>query len=1090
MRPSTVRVHDQIPDNVLHHLLQRDAALWIGPVEADDPARVETLVQLVNLPWRLVLCEPTSAALAQRLDQESRRTSDRTKDRGYLSVIAGNPAVIQLPPSSLPVFFLNGREDAKERDESPSAGRISSAARRTNSLMRLLEEHPRLVVLLVNSLADVLVEFNELWQAENLRTELVIITETLDLPATVQAWQSESPERPSFIDVFAAPADALGRKLSDAFKAVAPDHGLNIKLRRDDRHFDVVEVTDCELPDYPILDRYELIQARDVRPLLPSELPEFEMNRFFDKSTQSWLPYSAGLPWKRYPRAESTLLSEMQKALDLGPEANRVFTLVSESGAGGTTLARQLAHCVATSGFPTLVAKQAQFHPDMTEVSRFMLRVRQKLIAIQDSAPKHSAANPDALFFADIPWLVVFDVQHWQSREQDLLAFMRALGSEGRTAIILTVVDSPVPEILQKCTNIAGDTLTHELGRDQALELGQHLNGFLQKFKKDRSPEEWESFWNSHTPRVGSFGASTASFWIALDFWLKRQLDLGQSIQSWLFDQFRTANLSPGVRRLLLQIASFSIERLGLPQALLPTAPPGEYPYSHTLSEARLEIPALGLVYSTTATSRFWGIAHGLLARYLINSTARDRPLLRELGLDSTTDSVELRLALLREIITRPALAHRSLRDYALEMATSVFKLDREGGNFEFFKHWRVVLEILEEMPQSLWDTSRTFNHHVAVSRRRLAVDRDTFGLTAEERRDQLTYAIEDLEFALTEIPRSEGDERNLNLLNSLARAYQDLADVELELNASAERLRELREKASAAARAAYEEDPSNSFVLETIARELVRVGQLDPTLRIQNACLALGHLFQATSLDSAPLRQERLRELISHALSLLSTTEAEVEIGKLCNEGNPFGFMARACALLGTQLSECAGESMAALTPETLDAALDIIEQAAPKALSWALLKLEYDLLSARYPREFSRQLDLLDALEGTEYRPTLQEQLERAILLHQVGRHQEANEAFYRFRRRLWDTDVLVRVPERLRTLIDPASGRPRVCHARVVEEAMGYRAKAQIDDLAGVKVPFIPQDWGVRRKPLGERFACKVILGPKGPIAKPAD
>lgn len=314
------------------------------------------------------------------------------------------------------------------------------------------------------------------------------------------------------------------------------------------------------------------------------------------------------------------------------------------------------------------------------------------------------------------------------------------------------------------------------------------------------------------------------------------------------------------------------------------------------------------------------------------------------------------------------------------------------------------------------------------------------------------------------------------------------MADVEKQLNATVERITELREKATKAALDAFNEDPTNSYVLETFARDLIHTAQIDDTRRVENACIALGHLFQACGLESADVRQERLRDLVDQAIALISTHEAEAEIEDMCRKGNPFGFMARMCCIVGAATSDRGALALASLPEETLDRALQIADEAPPDVRHWALLKLQYELTVARNPEDFAKQLGIIDELEGAQYRATVQDALERAILLHQVGRHPEGNDAFLQLRKRLWDSDLFVRIPERLRLLKDIASGNARVCEARVVEEPTSYRAKAEVFDLNGVRVPFIAQDWGIPRKPVGERFRCRILFGPKGPMAKP--
>lgn len=523
-------------------------------------------------------------------------------------------------------------------------------------------------------------------------------------------------------------------QLRNAFEQLAPKYGITLSLRTPNGSRAIVDVSESELSENPLLDRYDVIQAAHVRLILPEELPEADLDKFFKRTDSGWLPFAAGLPWRRVPGATDRMLALLRSAASDGPSADRVVKVVSEPGAGGTTLARQLAFAAACEGFPTLVAKQVQFRPALTELSRFMLRVREQILSRISDADR-AAALDSARALAEVPWLVVFDVHHWKGREADLLSLARSLGAERRNAVILVVSESPEAEPLQSVRDVGGRTLTHDLSREEALALGEHLNQFLKSSNSERPLSEWESFWQSHSPRIGSFGrdAQAASFWVALEFWLKRQVDLGQSIRSWLYNQFQCAAMSPEVRRAVLQVAALGIERLGLPLELVPASGPGEHPYSYQFAESRLACPAIGLVFHATSTTRSWAVGHSLLARYLIESAYADRELLKVLGFEHVTDCIQFRLKLLGDVLTKSALGRPVLRGFAMEIATQVLKLDRDGGNFEFFHHWRRVLDILEGMPDALWTSSRTFNHHVAISRRRIAIDDALFDISTEE---------------------------------------------------------------------------------------------------------------------------------------------------------------------------------------------------------------------------------------------------------------------------------------------------------------------------------------------------------------------
>src|SRR5262249_52981397 len=148
--------------------------------------------------------------------------------------------------------------------------------------------------------------------------------------------------------------------------------------------------------------------------------------------------------------------------------------------------------------------------------------------------------------------------------------------------------------------------LTHRLTEDDAVELGQHLNRFLEPKGKSRSETEWRRFHHSNAPVIGDFGASSVSFWIALEFWLKQQMHLGETIQEWLYGQFTRAGLPADLKALILRIAALTVERVGTPEELMPTPPESSIPNSLRLEEARQKVPALGLFRNRSATNKQW----------------------------------------------------------------------------------------------------------------------------------------------------------------------------------------------------------------------------------------------------------------------------------------------------------------------------------------------------------------------------------------------------------------------------------------------------------------------------------------------------
>ncbi len=1066
---------DRIPDDVVQYVASRDAALWVGGGQVSSPATIDVLAQLIRLPWRLVLVEDPSESLARALeDQSPEKEGELPRRRGFVQLIGRDPVGVVLPPRVLPVYLLNGREGATANEESPRLGVRGSTRRRLNMTAAMVDSRPQALVVLLGQDTNVLEEVKGLW-GEGLRTKLYFFGPHAGGSQAISNWIGADNSPPA-ITYGAIEKSRLIEDLLSRFNSIFGSERLLLRLRTKTGGSKTLDVTESEHIQTPLLDRYILLQERDLRRLTPKELPQAEFNAFFDGSQFSWKPNAAGLPWPRDVDAQGRLLKLLQRVEAIGPDENAVRIIPSEPGAGGSTLARQIAYEAAQLGFPTLVAKQSAFIPDLTEISRFMLRVWQ--LTLQD------AAGTAAVRTDEVPWLLVFDAQHFRGREADMLSFARRLTQERRPAVILAVVEADRFREIDNPGLALCESLTHSISRDDAELIGTHINQFLDP-KNARTPAQWRSFWENHGPRIGSFGSHPAAFWVAMEFWLKDQLDLRDSVQDWLFRQFKSASMSPQLRRETLTIAALSVERQPYPEELLPSPAPSQYPLSVQLEGVREAVPGLALVRLQTETGRQWAVAHDLLARYLLTAVFRDSETLRLIELENVRDPVELRLALLKTVAGRPELAQQRFLPLTNEFAVNILKLDR-GRNREFFGHWRQVLQILEEMPEAVWNVSRTLNHHVAISRRRVATDDQLFQLTVAERREQLELAIEHLTYALSNLPAGPVEEPDVNLFNSLALAYQNLASLERSEGSDPELVKKLARLGTETARKAQNEDPSNNYVLETLARDLIQNGELYPEQAVESACQALQFIFRALSLDTAPARQQKLSELTGHAVALLRGPAATVEVDKLYRARKPVGFAAKAWLALSRESGgSWNGIVLGNVSHTGLLEAIHVLEDLPPPDRDWLVLNLLYDLISAAKPRAFSEQFQILEDMLAAGLKLNVQHELDYAILLHIRGRHPQANEAFQSLRRRLRDQDAFVTVPDRLRMLVREDTGDPILCDMLVLDTG-GYRSRAKVVELPGAEVPFIPQEFN--RPPPNSRLKCRIVFGPKGPLAKP--
>jgi hypothetical protein len=1061
---------DSISDDALADIVGREAALWIDRSCLVDADSLDAIKGLLSLPWRLVLCELTSQELFQAIQEKTADQSSLVRLRGFLYPIAADPTGISLPARALPIFFLNGIDTPANAAESSALRGLGASRRRLNMIAQLATAGPKRLVVLGDDVKEQISALSDLWLSE-FRALLTFVASPSRAEHLERELQSDLAAVPLKTLIRRAPLEFIG-ELIRKVESLLPDTSLQVRVLGQDNELRAIDITGAELIEQPLLDSYELIEHRHILTLTPSDLSKEDFLGFFEKRQNSWRPFAAGLPWIRESAALRRLMRALEEVREAGSDQNTILRIVSQPGAGGTTLMRQLAYEAAKSGYPTLVAKPHLSTPSATEVASFLYRAI-SVMPQRESTPSESRVD-------EIPWLIAFDAENWPSLEHGSVEFLAELARSGRSAVVLVVQsdDSTYSRESDSIAEIA--SLTHELDSDDVEKLGRHLNNYLTHLRFAKPLEDWRDFWMQHRPDVDT---PIAAFWIALEFWLKGLLNLGESIQDWLLRQFKSDSLSDPARLLVLELAVLAIERRAIPEILLPKPSDDPLPLSVLLSRIRRSVPGLAILQYESPIGRIWAVAHDVLGRYLLNAVYHDRPLATRLGLQHYQSPVELRLDILRAVAARAELGQRHLLPYAVQFATRTLKLDFEG-NAEFFPQWRTVLKILESVPVTVRKTSRTFNHHVAISRRRVAKV-ELFGATTSERREQLTRAISDLEFALGALERIPEDESDMNLYNSLALAYQDFAELELSAGAKPEVVSALRLKASEATRNALKENPSNSYVLETAARNLLQQAKLDAASAVESAAEALGYVFRASALDTSIVRQNALRRLVESAQSILSTKDAASQIDDLCRQGNPFGFLARAWSVLLAQKQDSDGTLYSSFAKPAVAEAVKVLAEAPNH---WLLLSLQYELETNLNEYNFEQQLALLELLDSfPSFNLPIQQQLERCILLHMTGRHQDANRAFQQLRPLVRQSSAIVYVPDRLKWLLSSDRKARLLCTARIVDDA-GFRATARIYELSNASVPFIPQQFGSLRVNPGATFRCHISFGAMGPFARP--
>lgn len=1060
---------DSLSDSTITDIMSRDAVLWIGPGVEKNDAVHETLTKVVSLPWKFVFIESTDVTFLKSVLRADE--SNLLALRGHIHVVASDPRDQSFGPRSLPIFLLNGRNDVADGPESSNLRGMAATRRRLNMLGYLERFSPKRLCVLEFQDDDFLGCVTQLWE-EGYRSLLSVISER----PLARYFMTQWLENASFqlvAELTESPVISVLSDLCQKVDSLVPDGRISIRVRVAGEIREGCDITAAELPEYPVLDDYDLVRTQDLQIVAPSDLREEQFSEFFSGQHTSWTAYAAGLPWERDNDSVHKVIESLDK-LEKDDEQNIKFILLpGQSGAGVSTQLRQIAYQASKRGYPAILAKTQLTTPDSLSLTSFLFRCRQ---TISDTLEERSG-------FYEPTWLLVFDVHVWSGKGDALTAFLTDLEKSGRKAVCLIASGEDIPSaMIGNRTAVQLKPIRHEIAMDEAVQLGSHLNNYLKYFGRKKTEDEWRNFWENHAPNIDT---PMASFWIALEFWLGGKFEISGTIQSWLIQQFEKAELSANARLILCEIATLSLERHVYPEALSGIKELDQVPLGIRLEQIRDIVPQLGLLSARRANQHVWGFAHNLLARYLINGLANNFELRKSMGLSDAQDSIDIRLNLHQKICSRPVIAEPEFRELAEDYAINILKIDTDSGS-EFMSRWRVALRILESMPDSLRQTSRAFGHHIAISKRRVATN-PIFDLSNEDKEIYLRSAIEDLKFALESVARSNGDESDLNLFNSLALAYQNLAEVRLLSSAPLEEIAELRSEALRCTYRALAIDPMNSYVLETAARNTLQMTDFDiSTNPVHAGSEALSYVFQAISLEHSDMRQQQLTRLANKALELMRRGEtSDVEAALLKLEGAE-RILAEAWFCLLDNIDTIDSLNIEAFPKDNIDQALRVIE-GTPLARNWLLLKLHYDLAVAREPMSFEKQMSILDELQGAGFTPPPQMELESAIILYQVGRNKEASVKFSDLRRRLKESDAYVFVPTRLRWLYATGTAKKQVCEA-IVSEDSGNRSWAKVQVL-NTSIPFRPEEFGRRDMNSRERFNCHISFGIKGPFIRPA-
>lgn len=1041
-----------IPVPILTQLDSRDIALWLSG--SNDAFEADAAIAISRLPWSIVLSDRSDVDFVRGLEVPEPVDDPLVRRRGLIHIVDSDPADVLLPPRNLAIFLLNGRGTQRRTG-------LAALTRRLTMLQELRKRSVRQLVVAVAGAFIVPDELGDLWD-DGFRTALTFVSDDPDADEAIRRWRSERSA--PFVTVVQASLASFAEGLRTDYLR-GRDGSLVVRMRNEKGGTRTVDVTRVDDPQRPVLADYDLIGVDALTPILPSDLMAAEVDGFFADPATSWRPYAAGLVWPREPAAWETFRSRLRSLDRNGVEANRILYITAEPGAGATTFLRNLAWRAASEGYPTLVCRRGQSATGL-EMAGLLTR----LIG-------SDYERPDSGRLYEVPCVLIFDQNHWAGKHGELLNFVREIARSGRRVCIIMATGPHVAlEMLSDSRFVPLGNLSHRVEANDALQLGRHLNRFLAPHNTARTESEWRDFFDA-----SAVGASrgVAAFWIVLSFWLQRQVDLRETVQSRVYRAFRDEIADDELRLALLRIAAFSTEREPLPDELLPDTT--GWPIADRMEDARAEVGVLGLTRVRGETERYWALAHSLLGRYLINGLFNDYSVREAFGFADAINSEHLRFLILRQISALPVLQQTHLREVADAFAISIFKIDPDHGRAALAPFWREVLTALDEMPRSLRTTSRTFLHHCAVSRRRIASDPDGFMLSDIERVELLSRAVDDLQAALRLDPNT-GRESDINLYNSLAHALHDLAEVQAAAGCEDAIVQASRAAAQEATRQAYALNPDSSFVVETYGRALLAEGAANVDVAAERALEVLALAYGLMGRPGSESRKNALGRLAERAFELLMRSGS----AEKADPETEIGAISIALARLGAGVVRFQGASLADL-PATNRACAAAMLAEPVLAGNVQAVKLRYLLLSIDSPLEFALQLELLQSLNGSGPAFTPQMQLEMALLMFQRGRASEADIQFRQLRS-LWRRgEYFVEVPARLHWLLDASCAERRQIRARVVSNADG-RAFARVAEFSGVEAPFRPAEFGRDRLSPGFELACYVSFGHNGPLLRP--
>ena len=828
-------------------------------------------------------------------------------------------------------------------------------------------------------------------------------------------------------------------------------------------------------PSYPITERFFLLPARKV--LAEVRGDETLVRSLLESSSFSIEPYAAGVVFHRTYDAEKDARKALRRFEDRGHDATSTAWIDAEQASGATTALRDLAYKLAREGFPVLLARPEIMSFDFQQISAF-LRSASRIASEQTTGR-----------LGEYPWVLLFDAEH-TTRSSEFLSGL-ASGLRKREQAALVVAVRPVLSSAgagrysaagPSC--VLGNRFRNVVARGEAEQFGQHLNRFLPSHRQ-RRPEEWVRFCQESEHLTGD--GKQSLFWLAVRFWLFRMPDAEQPLRRWLLQQIEASiSNSPARTFAALVVAVLSRHRLTCPLRLL------------TEEEEAELAPLLKDKAQPLGLQELWGalrgsvaFPHPLIAEELLRVCASSPDMLQEAGVSQCAGVFDLELSVLEQVIPRKRIGLPEVIPVLEELVTTALRVDPRAAPQNYQSRERIVM-MLERAPDSVFDQSQVFLHHLAISRRHLAADPPAaeFWQADAAVREQLELAEEHLNSAIHDVKIKDEERREtpLNLHVSLALTYSVRAELEWRTG-NTEKSDQFIDQAHQQYQQAQALDPDNTYVLENFARLKLRQARetTDESARLNLIVDAMALLEWELAIDEQNKRETVALEEFAKAIGLLGDASKLTRIQAAAMEGRE-----AASIVLARLLADPERFGSLLVAEPDLESAIAALNRIKPEEVTWRSRLLLYDLTSTYSPLDFAARFDPLEELRALgEFPWPLQVLYEHAILLYQLGHHQRGRDAFASLRDTFSSRGSAVRIPPELERLADPRDDyrsplRTALRVTRTTDTGRNYWGIPE--GWGSIDVPFRP--WRFPRKIIrnGDDLDCLIQFTSFGPQAVP--